>query len=56
VIGNVTGGGALEFFTDSGLAAAGNVASFKVYVITTTHNEKGSNAVSVTRPMVVVPA
>jgi len=56
VIGSVTPGSPLEFFTAAGLAAAGNIASFKVYVITTTHNEKGSNAVSVTRPMVVVPA
>jgi len=49
VIGNVTPGGLLEFLSDAGLAAAGNIASFKVYVITTTGNEKGSNAVSVTR-------
>ena len=40
----------LEFLTDAGLAAPGNTASFKVYTITATGNEKGSNAVSVTRP------
>ncbi len=39
-----------EFLTDAGLTNPGNVASFKVYVITSTGNEKGSNAVSVTRP------
>lgn len=39
-----------EFLTDAGLAAPGNVASFKVYVITSTSNEKGSNAGTVTRP------
>ena len=50
VIGNVAPTALREFFTDAGLAAAGNIASFKVYVITTTGNEKGSNAVSVTRP------
>ena len=50
VIGNISPTALREFFTDAGLAAAGNVASFKVYVITTTGNEKGSNAVVVTRP------
>jgi len=50
VIGNVSPGSPLEFLTAAGLAAAGNVASFKVYVITNTLNEKGSNAVAVTRP------
>ncbi len=56
VIGSVTAGSAREFFTDVGLANPGNIASFKVYVITTTGNEKGSNTLLVTRPMVVVPA
>lgn len=50
VVGNVTPGGLLEFFTDAGLAASGNTASFKVYVILTTGNEKGSNTVTITRP------
>jgi len=50
VIGNVSPSAPREFLSDAGLAAAGNVASFKVYVITNTLNEKGSNAVSVTRP------
>jgi hypothetical protein len=50
VIGNVTPAAPREFFTDAGLAAAGNVASFKVYVVTATGNEKGSNTLSLTRP------
>jgi len=50
VIGTVLAGGLLEFLTDSGLTTPGNVASFKVYVVTTTGNEKGSNTVVVTRP------
>jgi hypothetical protein len=50
VIGNVTPAAAREFSTDAGLAAAGNVASFKVYVVTATGNEKGSNTVAITRP------
>ena len=47
VVGNVAAGGPLQFSTAAGLAAVGNVAGFKVYVITTTGNEKGSNAVNV---------
>lgn len=51
VIGNIQPSDPREFFTDTGLPAPGNVASFKVYVITTTGNEKGSNDVAVTRPV-----
>jgi hypothetical protein len=39
----------LTFETDFGLVASGSVAWFKVYVVTTEANEKGSNAVKVTR-------
>lgn len=39
-----------EFLTDSGLVASGSSALFKVYVVLTTDNEKGSNAVKVVRP------
>jgi hypothetical protein len=39
-----------EFLTDAGLANPGDVASFKVYVVLTTDNEKGSNTVTITRP------
>lgn len=50
VIGNVAPGEPLEFFTNEGLASPGDTASFKVYVITKTGNEKGSKAVQVTWP------
>ena len=50
VIGNITPDALREFFTDTGLGAPGNVASFRVYVITDTGNEKGSNTLVVTRP------
>ena len=39
-----------EFFSDAGLTSPDDIASFKVYVVTTTGNEAGSNAVTVTRP------
>ena len=51
VAGNITAGpGPFTFFTTAALSAPGNVASFKVYVINDTGNEKGSNSVAVTRP------
>ncbi|MEO8165723.1 MAG: hypothetical protein ABI619_10045 [Betaproteobacteria bacterium] len=40
----------LEFMTAEGLGTPGITASYKVFVITTTDNEKGSNAISITRP------
>lgn len=50
VVGNVPAGpGPFEFLTDAGLWAPGNIATFKVSVVTTTGHEKGSNAASVTR-------
>lgn len=48
--GNIPAGGLLEFFTDIGLTSPGAVVSFRVYVKTTTGNEKGSNTVTVMRP------
>ena len=42
--------GTLTYSTDSGLLAPGSVAQFKVYVVLTTGNEKGSNTVSITHP------
>jgi len=42
--------GTTTFSTDFGLPAPGSVAWFKVYVVLTTGNEKGSNAVKVVRP------
>lgn len=50
VVGNVSPTDPREFFSDAGLAASGNIASFKVYVILTTSNKKSSNAVTITRP------
>jgi hypothetical protein len=55
VIGNVSPTDPREFFTDAGLAATGNIASFKVYVITTTGNEKGSNDLAVARLLAPMP-
>lgn len=51
ISGSVQPGDPLEFFTVDGLSGPGAVASYKVYVVLTTGNEKGSNAVSVTQPM-----
>lgn len=42
--------GTTTLLTTFGLVASGSVAWFKVYVVTTTGNEKGSNAVKVVRP------
>ena len=42
--------GTLTFSTLEGLAAPGAAAVFKVYVVLTTGNEKGSNVVRITRP------
>jgi hypothetical protein len=39
-----------HFSTDDGLVAPGSTALFRVYVVLTPANEKGSNTVSVTRP------
>ena len=50
VIGNFGPTDLRELLTDAGLFASGDVASFKVYVILSTGNEKGSNTVTITRP------
>ncbi len=50
VLGSVAPAAAREFVTTAGLPNPGDIASFKVYVSTTTGNEKGSNTVTVTRP------
>ncbi len=42
--------GALQFLTDEGLVAPGSRVFYKVFVVLTTSNERGSNTVSVTRP------
>ena len=48
-IGSVQSG-TTEFRTTDGLANSGDVASYKIYVVLTTGNEAGSNAVTITRP------
>jgi len=50
VLGNVAPVDAREFFTTQGLLASGDVSVFKVYVKTSTGNERGSNTVKITRP------
>jgi len=50
VAGNIAAGGVRELLTNVGLDTPGAVVSFKVYVITNTGNEKGSNTVVITRP------
>lgn len=49
-LGTVLPSEPLEFLTAAGLSTPGSTASFKVYVILTTNNEKGSNTVTITRP------
>ena len=51
VLGSLFAGASpLRFETQDGLVASGSKVFYKVYVILTTSNEKGSKAVSVTRP------
>jgi len=50
VVASLSPSDPVEFFTDAGLTSSGDVASFKVYVVTTIDNEAGSNAVAVARP------
>jgi hypothetical protein len=49
-IGNADLGAPLEFFTLQGLGLPGAVSVFKVYVMTNTGNERGSNTVKITKP------
>lgn len=50
VVGSHLAGDLTPFETNTGLVASGSKAFYKVFVITTTGNEKGSNTASVTRP------
>jgi len=50
VLGSVDPEAAREFLTAQGLGAPGAVSVFRVYVVTTTGNEKGSNTAQITRP------
>ena len=49
VVGNAPPG-TLSLNTTAGLAAAGDVASFKLFVILSTGNAAGSNTITITRP------
>jgi len=56
VIENIPAGpGPFTYYTDAGLAVAGDEIALKVYTVNDTGNEKGSNAVAVTRPVDPVP-
>ena len=56
VVGNIPAGpGPFVFHTNFALSNPGNMISIKVYAINDTGNEKGSNAVAVTRPLAPVP-
>ena len=50
VLGKIPKGALREYRTDFSLGQPGTSASFKVFVVLTTGNEKGSTAVTVTRP------
>ena len=50
ILATVPAGGERVFSTSYALTAPGTSATFKIYVITATGNERGSNAVTVTRP------
>ncbi len=50
VLGTIAPAAPREFFTTQGLGTAGAQSVFKVYVKTTTGNERGSNTVKITRP------
>lgn len=50
IIATVAPGDPRELLTLAGLGSAGDSASYKVYVILTTGNERGSTPVAVTRP------
>ena len=47
--GRIPAGGNRKIHTAAGLPNAGSIATYRVYVSTTTGNEKGSNTVTITR-------
>ena len=49
-LGSVAKDATREFLSAQGLGAPGAVSVFRVYVVTETGNEKGSNTVKITRP------
>lgn len=50
-LGTVEPAGPLEFLTLDGLPSPGSTGLYRVYVVLTTGNEKGSNTVAITRPL-----
>lgn len=50
LLGSVDKEATREFLTAQGLGAPGAVSAFRVYVVTATGNEKGSNTALITRP------
>jgi len=50
IVATLPGGGVTEYFTEAGLPAPGATASYKIYVILATGNERGSDPAPVTRP------
>lgn len=50
ILATIPKDGALTYLTDAGLSLPGAVVSFKVYVVLESDNQKGSDAVTVTRP------
>lgn len=50
-IGTIEPGDPLELLTLAGLETPGATALYRVFVILTTGNEKGSNTVAITRPL-----
>ena len=53
--GSILAGGVREIVTDVALPNPGDEAKFRLYVITTTGNEKGSNDVHIVRPLGPAP-
>lgn len=51
VVATILPGSPRSLITDFALGVPGGAATYKVYVITGTGNERGSNAVTVTRPV-----
>ena len=49
VLANIAPTAPREYFTTQGLVAIGDVSNFKIYVLTATGNERGSNTVKITR-------
>lgn len=55
MVASVSDPDVLQFLTDAGLTSPGVTASFKVFVKTSTGNERGSNTVVIARPNTPAP-